>query len=149
MCVYGCMCVHIYNLCYVLLPPYGQFFTRHSWEHLLSSSCLSTFGYSLLQRTFECTFPWQPLQECICVSFVNVSRHPAQFPRDSVQFITTDISKGSRGGGKVSVLWKTKIQNLRKLNPLTHESDSTDGLSQTMIPSRIFFRKLVLFIMNR
>ena len=36
------------------------------------------------------------------------------------QFITTDKSKTSRGGGKVSVLWKTKSQRLRKLKSLTH-----------------------------
>ncbi len=37
-----------------------------------------------------------------------------------VQFITTDKAKTSRGGGKVSVLWKTKGQSLRKLKPLSH-----------------------------
>ena len=34
-------------------------------------------------------------------------------------FITTDKGKTSRGGGKVSVLWKTKSQRLTKLKPLT------------------------------
>ena len=36
------------------------------------------------------------------------------------QFIITDKAKASRGGGKVSVLWKTKRYILRKLKPLTH-----------------------------
>ena len=35
-------------------------------------------------------------------------------------FITTDKAKPSRGGGKVSVLWRTNISILRKLKTLTH-----------------------------
>ena len=40
--------------------------------------------------------------------------------RSLFQFITTDKTKVSRGGRKVSVLRKIKSQNLRKLNLLTH-----------------------------
>ncbi len=33
-----------------LFPPYGQFMTRHSSEHQLSSSCPATFGHFLYKR---------------------------------------------------------------------------------------------------